>query len=100
VSPVAYLALALGLSVVLSLIVWAASYRRPKTFMSSIEGFQREMHALGHGPGEAEPRRRERTRGPRSEPILPAPQSGDLARRLKEARTLRHDVPGDGDPER
>jgi hypothetical protein len=77
----AYLLMAVAFSVVVSLIVWASRYRKPKTFMSSIDDFQREMGALG---GELDGRPRKK--GPRPEPIVPAPEQGDLARKLKEAR--------------
>ena len=80
-SNLAYLGIAVTFSVVVSVIVWAARYRKPKTFMSSIDDFQREMGALG---GEAELKR---TRRPlRPDPIVPAPEQGDLARKLNEAR--------------
>jgi hypothetical protein len=82
VSNLAYLLIAVGFSVVLSLIVWASRYRKPKTFMSSIDDFQREMGALG-GDLDAKPRKKA---SPRPDPIVPAPEQGDLARKLKEAR--------------
>ncbi len=78
----AYLVIALSFSVVVSAIVWAARYRKPKTFMSSIDDFQREMGALG-GDLEGRPRKKP---GQKPDPIVPAPEQGDLARKLKEAR--------------
>jgi hypothetical protein len=85
---VAFLLIAVGIAVVGSLIVWFR-YRKPKTFMSSINDFAREMDALGREPG-AEPRRSSsRTNRKSTAPIVPAPEQGDLARRLKEARDLR-----------
>lgn len=81
-SNLAYLLIAVGFSVVVSLIVWASRYRKPKTFMSSIDDFQREMGALG-GDLEGRPRKKA---GQKPEPIVPAPEQGDLARKLKEAR--------------
>jgi hypothetical protein len=84
-SNLAYLLIALGLSVVLSVGMWAMRYRKPKTFMSSIDDFRREMDALGGEGSDAERRRRARQNG-RPDPIIPAPEEGDLARRLKEAR--------------
>lgn len=89
-SNLAYLMIAVGFSVVLSLLVWALRYRKPKTFMSSIDEFQREMGALG-GDLEAKPKKR----GVRPEPIVPAPEQGDLARKLNEARRYQ----SGGDPE-
>jgi hypothetical protein len=88
VNNVAFLLIAVGIGVVGSLIVWLR-YRKPKTFMSSINDFAREMDALGREPG-AEPRRSSgRSSRSRAAPIMPAPEQGDLARRLKEARDLR-----------
>ena len=55
-SNVAFLLIAVGIAVVGSLIVWFR-YRKPKTFMSSINDFAREMDALGREPGSPEPRR-------------------------------------------
>ncbi|MEJ5255417.1 MAG: hypothetical protein WHS89_08720 [Acidimicrobiales bacterium] len=46
----AFLLVAVVVSVVGSLIIWYRQ-RRPKTFMSSIEEFQREMKALGRERG-------------------------------------------------
>jgi hypothetical protein len=85
VSNLAYLLIALGLSVVLSVGMWAMRYRKPKTFMSSIDDFRREMDALGGDSSEAD-RRRWARQGDKPDPILPAPEQGDLARRLREAR--------------
>jgi hypothetical protein len=42
----AFLLIAIGLSVVGSVLIWALN-RKPKTFMSSIDDFSREMKALG-----------------------------------------------------
>jgi hypothetical protein len=86
---VAFLLIAVGIAVVGSMIVWLR-YRKPKTFMSSINDFAREMDALGREPGTPESKRFT-SRNPRSRavPIVPAPEQGDLARRLKEARDLR-----------
>jgi len=96
-SNLAYLLIALGLSVVLSLGMWLMRYRKPKTFMSSIDEFQREMNALGRDPGEAPASRWSTRQASRSngklEPIMPAPEQGDLARKLREARRYE---PGDG----
>jgi type III secretory pathway component EscU len=80
-SNLAYLGIAAAFSIVLSVIVWLARYRKPKTFMSSIDDFQREMGALG---GDVDPKTKRRAT--RLEPIVPAPEQGDLARKLKEAR--------------
>jgi hypothetical protein len=85
---VAFLLIAVAIAVVGSLIVWYR-YRKPKTFMSSINDFAREMDALGREPGAPEPRRGSNSKRNRTTPIVPAPEQGDLARRLKEARDLR-----------
>jgi hypothetical protein len=42
------------------LLLWFR-HRRPKTFMSSIDEFQREMHALGREPEAKTPYRRRST---------------------------------------
>jgi len=84
-SNLAYLVIALGLSVVLSVGMWALRYRKPKTFMSSIDDFRREMDALGGDAAETERGRWARQNG-RPDPIIPAPEQGDLARRLNEVR--------------
>jgi len=81
-----YLLVALGLSIVLSVGVWLAQ-RKPKTFMSSIDDFRREMDALARDPAENEPRRAPRpSRSARPDPIVRAPKQGDLARKLRDAR--------------
>jgi hypothetical protein len=86
-----YLLFALGLSVVLSVAVWLAQ-RKPKTFMSSIDDFRREMDALARDPAEGEPRRRPRpARSGRPAPIVRAPQQGDLARKLRDAREVQQE---------
>jgi hypothetical protein len=86
VSNLAYLFIALGLSVVLSVGMWLARFRKPKTFMSSIDDFRREMDALGGEGNESDRRRWNSRANGRPDPIIPAPEQGDLARRLKEAR--------------
>jgi hypothetical protein len=58
-SSLSYLAIALGLSVSLSLAVWWARYRKPTTFMSSIDSFRREMDALGREVGRQNRAQRE-----------------------------------------
>lgn len=82
----AYLLIAVGASIVGSLFLWWR-HRRPRTFMSSIDEFQREMDALS---GDPEPGRRGARRA-RPQAIVPAPETGDLARKLKEARRYRAD---------
>jgi hypothetical protein len=61
VSNAAFLLGAIAAIVIGSLVVWAVN-RKPKTFMSSIDDFEREMRALGRDPS-AMPgaRRRKRT---------------------------------------
>ena len=85
-----YLLVALGLSVVLSVCVWLAQ-RKPKTFMSSIDDFRREMDALGRDPNDPEPKRWQTRPAAKPEPIVPAPEQGDLARKLKQARQDKRD---------
>jgi hypothetical protein len=48
----AFVLIAVGVAALASLLLWLA-HRRPRTFMSSIEDFQREMKALGHEGDEA-----------------------------------------------
>ena len=90
-SNIAYLFIALGLSVVLSVVMWLARFRKPKTFMSSIDDFRREMDALGRDPNDPEPKRWATRPGVKPEPIVPAPEQGDLARKLKQARQDKRD---------
>ena len=86
-SNLAYVLIALGLSVVLSVAMWAARYRKPKTFMSSIDDFRREMDALARDPADADTRKRQKpARSNRPDPIVRAPSQGDLARKLRSAR--------------
>lgn len=84
----AFLLVALVLSIGGSVLFWWKQ-RKPRTFMSSIDEFHREMGALGHDPG--------RTRRPskeRPEPIMPAPAPGDLARKLRDARRMAGESDG------
>jgi hypothetical protein len=83
----AFLLVAVFLSVVGSVAFWWKQ-RKPKTFMSSIDEFQREMGALGHETPA--PRTKD---SDRITPIMPAPGPGDLARKLRDARRLA----GEGD---
>ena len=65
-SNAAFLLLALGLSVVGSLLIWLLN-RKPKTFMSSIDDFSREMKALGRDTDEPQNGRRRRRPDPTEE---------------------------------
>jgi hypothetical protein len=99
VTGVAYLGVALAMIVVLSTMLWL-SQRRPKSFLSSIDEFRREMDALARDPGDGDGRRRPRPAGrrPRSrpDPIMPAPGHGDVARTLRAAREHASDpIPED-----
>jgi hypothetical protein len=59
-SNAAFVLIAVGLSVVVSLVIWLFS-RKPQTFMSSIDDFEREMRALGgETPAGRTSRRRRR----------------------------------------
>jgi hypothetical protein len=84
VSQLAYLFGAAAVSAVGILIVWLR-HRKPKTMISSIREFQREMGALGGQPDD----HRRPPRGDKPDPILPAPEQGDLERKLKDARRYR-----------
>jgi hypothetical protein len=59
-SNAAFLLIAIGLSIVGSVLIWLFN-RKPRTFMSSIDDFSREMKALGRDP-DAEPAGRRRRR--------------------------------------
>jgi len=61
VGNAAFLLVAVGLSIVGSALLWLR-YRKPKTFMTSIDDFQREMKALGGEPDAPASRRRIATR--------------------------------------
>jgi hypothetical protein len=66
----AFVLIAVAVSALGSLLLWAL-HRRPRTFMSSIEDFQREMKALSHEE-EEQARRRPvlRVRAPRRDTHL------------------------------
>jgi hypothetical protein len=83
VSNAVFLLAAVGASVLGSVVLWLR-HRTPRDTMSSIDAFQREMHALAHGPGE--PKRRESQRNARPEPIVPAQPDPERVRQLREAR--------------
>lgn len=61
----AFLLAAVGLSILGSLLLWLRS-RQPKSSMSSVDDFQREMRALGRDD-DAGPSRRRRSSGPSPE---------------------------------
>jgi len=52
----AFVLIAVGVSAIASLLLWL-THRRPRTFMSSIDEFQREMNALSQTDPPATPRR-------------------------------------------
>ena len=89
-SNVAFLVIPVALTVVLSIALWLGN-RKPKTFMSSIDDFRREMDALGRDPNDPEPKRWSTRPAAKPEPIVPAPEQGDLARKLKQARQENRD---------
>jgi hypothetical protein len=67
-SNAAFVLIAIGLSVVVSFVIWLAS-RKPQTFMSSIDDFEREMRALGRDSGPSRHgRHRPRRRAPGLDP--------------------------------
>jgi hypothetical protein len=57
VGNAAFVLIAVGVAALASLLLWVA-HRRPRTFMSSIEDFQREMKALSREEEEQQARRR------------------------------------------
>jgi hypothetical protein len=59
VENAAFVLVAIAVSALGSVLLWYR-HRRPRTFMSSIEEFQREMHALARDD-ETEPRYRRRS---------------------------------------
>ncbi len=59
VTNAAFVLIAIGLSVLVSLVIWLAS-RKPQTFMSSIDDFEREMKALGRDTANPRPSRARR----------------------------------------
>jgi hypothetical protein len=59
VENAAFVLVAVGFAALASALLWFR-HRRPRTFMSSIEEFQREMQALGRD-GEVKPRYRRRS---------------------------------------
>jgi hypothetical protein len=66
-SNAAFVLIAIGLSVVVSVLIWLVN-RKPQTFMSSIDDFEREMKALGRdGSTGGSARHRRRTTSPPSE---------------------------------
>jgi hypothetical protein len=93
----AFVLVAVGASIVGSLYLWLRT-RKPQTFMSSIETFQREMGALARDPDE-EPKRR-RGKPTRLRPIVP-PKGGPvgLADKIRAARLGPLAVADDDVPE-
>lgn len=86
-SNAAFLLIVVVISVVGSLYLWLRS-RKPTSFMSSIEEFQREMGALARDPNREPPRVRRPTK---LKPIVPSRSGGNLADKLRTARLLRGD---------
>jgi hypothetical protein len=85
-SQLAYLLVAVVMIVVLSSVLWLVQ-RKPRSTMSSIEEFRREMDALADSGRPARPARGAKPgRTVRPTPILPPPAQGDLARKLRAAR--------------
>jgi hypothetical protein len=63
-SNAAFVLIAIAASVVVSLVIWLAS-RKPQTFMSSIDDFEREMRALGRDSSSPRSKRGRHRRGSR-----------------------------------
>jgi len=93
VSNLIFLALAVGISIVGSLIIWYRN-RKPTTFMSSIDSFQKEMTALARDPNEPQPKRARGSTPTRPEPIMPTSSQADLASKLRSARQRQSDPEG------
>jgi hypothetical protein len=71
----AFVLIAVAVSALGSLLLWGL-HRRPRTFMSSIDEFQREMKALSHEEEQEEQARRRPTLRVRTS-RRDAPQEGD-----------------------
>lgn len=86
-SAVAFLLVAVAVSVLGSIVLWLR-HRKPTGFSSSIDEFQREMAALAREPEIADrPRRRRRRRRREAPaPIVPATHDPELAQKLRSAR--------------
>ncbi len=84
-SNAGFLLIVVVISVVGSLYLWLRT-RKPTSFMSSIEEFQREMGALARDPNRETPRVRRPTK---LKPIVPSRTNGNLADKLRAARRLR-----------
>jgi len=76
VANAAFVLIAVGVSALGSLLLWAF-HRRPRTFMSSIEDFQREMKALSHEEEEEQQARRRPSLRARSTPRPDEPVEGN-----------------------
>lgn len=72
----AFVLIAVAVSAIGSLLLWLY-HRRPRTFMSSIEDFQREMKALSHEEEEAQRARRRPNLRVRSAARRDHPLEGD-----------------------
>lgn len=86
-SNAAFLLIALSFAVVASSLLWFRT-RKPTTFMSSIDNFQREMAALARDPSEemTPPRRPTKLK-----PIVPSREGASLAEKFRSARQLAGD---------
>ena len=82
---VAFLLIVVVISGIGSLYVWLRQ-RKPTTFTSSIDQFQREMAALARDPESELP---EVKRPTKLRPIVPSSSSAGLADKLRTARHLR-----------
>lgn len=78
----AFLLIAIGVSIAASMALWLRT-KKPTTFMSSIDNFQREMAALARDPHEeiTPPRRPTKLK-----PIVPSRDAGSLAEKFRSAR--------------
>jgi hypothetical protein len=75
-SNAAFVLVAIAVIVVVSLLMWVLS-RKPQTFMSSIDDFEREMKALGHDAASHGGRRRRRLRAAEGQDSSSTAESSD-----------------------
>jgi hypothetical protein len=91
VNNAAFLLIVVVISVPVSMYLWLRS-RKPTTFMSSIEDFQREMSALAHDPTQDTARRRRSPEQVEMQPIVPSGPTQGLAEKIRAAQRLRQDA--------
>jgi hypothetical protein len=77
VSNAAFVLIAIAVIIVVSVLLWLLN-RKPQTFMSSIDDFEREMKALGGEPGRGTGAGRQRRRAisPSARTVVPGSGTG------------------------